>query len=179
MEKVLPITTGSNTFTELLTGGRVRVVKLNNAATTPPFVQTVDALHAFFDSYGALHRGAGPHANATVETTEKALSTIRQFLGVSSEQTLLFSSNTSTAINLIARLMTLNEKDVILTSCIEHTSNNLPWRYNTKAKIVEVAAFSDGSIDMNDLLKKAKLHEKLEVDRDHRCLKSDGLRPGH
>lgn len=158
MKKVMPVVTGSNTFTDLITGDRVGVVKLNNAATTPPFVQTIDALHAFFDSYGALHRGAGPHANTTVETTERALSTIRQFLGVSSEQTLLFSSNTSTAINLLARLMTLNEKDVVLTSCIEHTSNNLPWRHNTKARIVEVAAFSDGSLDMEDLAQKAKLH---------------------
>ncbi|HAU65982.1 TPA: hypothetical protein DCW61_01400 [Candidatus Uhrbacteria bacterium] len=158
MEKNMPIVTGTSTFVDLVTEKHVRVVKLNNAATTPPFVQTVNALHTFFDSYGALHRGAGPHANKTVEVTEKALGTIREFIGASPEQTLLFTSNTSAAINFLARLMTLSEQDVILTSCIEHTSNNLPWRYNTRAKIIEVAAFSDGSLNMEDFREKAKLN---------------------
>lgn len=158
MGKIMPMVTGSNTFVDLMGGKHVRVVKLNNAATTPPFVQTVDTLCAFFDSYGALHRGAGPHANKTVEVVERAITTIRQFLGMSDDQAMLFSSNTSAAINTLARLTVLTEEDVILTSCIEHTSNNLPWRYNTKAKIIEVAAFDDGSLDMENLAQKVVLH---------------------
>ncbi|MFA5945825.1 MAG: aminotransferase class V-fold PLP-dependent enzyme [Patescibacteria group bacterium] len=150
MEKLIPAVIGSDTL----------VVKLNNAATTSPFVQTADAVHKFFDSYGALHRGAGPHANKTVEIAEQAIATIREFFGVSAEQAMLYTSNTSAAINELARLMVLTNEDVILTSCIEHTSNNLPWRYNTKAKIVEVSAFSDGSLDMDDLEEKAKKYSK-------------------
>lgn len=150
--------TGSNAAVDLLGGERVRVVKLNNAATTPPFVRTIDALRTFFDSYGALHRGAGPHANRTVEIAEQSIAIIREFLGVSEDQSMIFSSNTSASISGLARLMVLTEEDVILTSCIEHTSNNLPWRYNTKTKIVEAAAFNDGSLDMADLEQKAALH---------------------
>jgi len=160
METKNSLVVGSNTYTDLISGNKVRVVKLNNAATTSPFLGTLNVLKPLFNSYGALHRGAGPHANKTVEMIERSLGTIREFLGVSNQQTMLFSSNTSVAINLLARLLVLTEEDVILTSCIEHTSNNLPWRYNTKARIIEIDSFDDGSLDLDDLERKAIQHKE-------------------
>src|SRR3989338_4761145 len=101
METKNSLVVGSNTYTDLISGNKVRVVKLNNAATTSPFLGTLNGLKPLFNSYGALHRGAGPHANKTVEMIERSLGTIREFLGVSNQQTMLFSSNTSVAINLL------------------------------------------------------------------------------
>jgi selenocysteine lyase/cysteine desulfurase len=134
------------------------VRQLNNAATTPPFRKTLKALNEFLPNYGALHRGAGPKARITCEQTEAAIARIRSFIGCTDSHALLFTQNTSAAINLLARMLQLQRGDVVLTSNIEHTSNSLPWRYNTPARVVEVHAFDDGSLDYADLEAKVKRH---------------------
>ncbi|MFV8751418.1 aminotransferase class V-fold PLP-dependent enzyme [Nannocystaceae bacterium ST9] len=132
-------------------GRRVRVVPLNNAATTPPLVETVTLLREFLANYGALHRGAGPRARMTVETVENSIATIRRFIGCPDSHALVFAENTSAAINLLARTLALGPDDVVALSDIEHTSNNLPWRYNTAAKVVEFASTRHGDIDFEVL----------------------------
>ncbi len=150
---------GTNNFVLLKNGTRKRVVMLNNAATTMPFKQTLKTVNEYLQTYGALHRGAGPHANITYDKATEAIKTIRKFLNLRKDQSLLFTSNTSHAINLFSRLLKLNENDIILTSFIEHTSNNLPWKFSN-AKTIYVNAFSDGSLDYKDLETKVEFHSK-------------------
>jgi cysteine desulfurase/selenocysteine lyase len=134
-----------------LSDGRIaRVIQLNNAATTPPFRRTLDAVNAFFERYGALHRGAGPHARRTCEAVDDARASIRRFIGCSPEHALLFTQNTSAAVSLLARILRLRPDDVVLTSALEHTSNNLPWRAGA-ARVVEVAVGDSGDIDYEHL----------------------------
>lgn len=147
---------GTEDFVELPSGKKARVVLLNNAATTPPFEYTLQKVNEFLQTYSALHRGSGPHALQTCEIVEKAILTIHQFLNLRADQTLLFTQNTSSAINWFARLLGLSESDVAITSIIEHTSNNLPWRYNSKTQIICVNMFNDGSLDYQNLESKVK-----------------------
>ena len=135
-----------------------RAVRLNNAATTPPFEATLRAVSQFLKTYGALHRGAGPFATETCKAVERAVSCISRFFGLTNEHTMLFTSNTSSAINLFARLLTWQPTDVVLLSSIEHTSNHLPWLYNCRAKAVYVDSLPDGSLDLADLAQKLKEH---------------------
>ncbi len=125
-----------------------RVVRLNNAATTPPFAETVAEVTEFLQTYGALHRGAGPYADKTSSAVTQAIQTIKNFLHVGPDHELLFTHNTSSAINVFARMLRLSKGDVVMTSSIEHTSNNLPWRYNTDAEVVEVRTNASGALDM-------------------------------
>lgn len=157
---LMPKVIGTNKEFVLKTGKTVRVVKLNNAATTSPFQQTMDAVNEYIETYGAFHRGAGPHANLTYEKTQTAIGYIKKFIGLGAEQSVLFTHNTSSAINLFIRILKLNSEDVIITSMIEHTSNNLPWSHNSAAKVVYVKAFDDGSLDYDDLENKIKEHSK-------------------
>ncbi|GAA5170597.1 aminotransferase class V-fold PLP-dependent enzyme [Pseudonocardia eucalypti] len=147
----LPKVLGADSRTRLADGREVRVVQLNNAATTPPFERTARAVTEFLADYGALHRGAGPRARATVEAVELAVDRIRGFIGHPADNGLLFTANTSAAINLLARLLPLGPDDVVLTSEIEHTSNNLPWRYNTPARVLDVRADDAGALDLAHL----------------------------
>jgi selenocysteine lyase/cysteine desulfurase len=147
----LPEVAGTDQLVELATGATTRVVQLNNAATTPPFRATIAVLTEFLERYGALHRGSGPHARVTCEAVDAATAEIRRFLGASDEQALLFTVNTSGAINVLARLLDLTPDDVVLTSEIEHTSNNLPWRYNTAGQVVEVRADDTARLDVDHL----------------------------
>lgn len=156
----LPKVVGTNDYIKLKNGKRARVILLNNAATTPPFEVTLKAVNDYLQTYGALHRGAGPHANITFQKAEEAVRILREFLGTSDDHALLFTSNTSAAINLFVRLLRLKKDDVIITSIIEHTSNNLPWKYNTDATCCYVNAFDDGSLDYDDLEKKVAENAK-------------------
>jgi selenocysteine lyase/cysteine desulfurase len=149
--KILPEILGSQSTDLLFDGREVKVVQLNNAATTPPFKKTMQAVNSFLENYGALHRGAGPRARRTFLEVEEALANIRAFLNCPPDHSFLFSQNTSTAINQMARLLPLTTTDVVMTTEIEHTSNNLPWRFNTPAQVVEIRAFDNGAIDYADL----------------------------
>jgi selenocysteine lyase/cysteine desulfurase len=147
----LPRVYGARTRATLLDGRSVDVAQLNNAATTPPFERTLREVTEFLGEYGALHRGAGPRARATVEAVERALGRIRAFLGQPADNGLLFTANTSAAINTLARLLRLGPDDLVLTSEIEHTSNNLPWRHNTGAEVLDVRADDTGALDLEHL----------------------------
>lgn len=147
----LPAVYGRGARTRLHDGREVPVVRLNNAATTPPFVSTVDTVSDFLSSYGALHRGAGPHARRTCELAEDAVDVIRRFIGAGPDTGLLFTTNTSAAVNLLARLLRLDERRVVITSEVEHTSNYLPWRYNTAATVRELRADDTGALDHTDV----------------------------
>lgn len=155
-----PKVMGTDAVITLKTGKKTRVILLNNAATTPPFESTLDTVCEFLKTYGALHRGAGPHANITYQKAERALGTLKKFLNTSDDHALLFTHNTSAAINFLIRLLRLDKDDVILTSTIEHTSNNLPWVYNSPSQTVYVKSTVDGALDYDDLEAKVKEHGK-------------------
>ena len=118
MKNILPKVVGTDNYIKLKNGKEARVILLNNAATTPPFEATLKTVNEFLQTYSAFHRGAGPHANITFQKTEEAIKTLREFLGVTNDHSLLFTSNTSAAINLFIRLLRLKKDDVIITSII-------------------------------------------------------------
>src|ERR1700712_3557311 len=77
----LPSVLGARSRARILDGRTVEVAQLNNAATTPPFERTLREVTEFLGEYGALHRGAGPRARATVEKVERAIDRIHRFIG--------------------------------------------------------------------------------------------------
>lgn len=161
---MLPKVVGTNNTVELHSGYSHRVIYLNNAATTPPFEKTLSELNIFFQTYGPLHRGAGPNATITCNKIEESIQQIKKFINLPESHTLLFTQNTSSSINLLARLLHFKKTDIIITSSIEHTSNYLPWLYNTSAKIIEIQPEVDGSINnglLEELVKKYKNKLKL------------------
>jgi len=154
-----PKVIGTGKKIKLHNGRTTKVVLLNNAATTPPFVQTLKKVSTFLETYSAFHRGAGPHAQKTYEVVHDSIRTIKDFVQAKKDQSLIFTHNTSAAINLFIRLLKLEKGDIILTSDIEHTSNNLPWRFNSKATVVYVDSTNDGALDYKDFEKKILLHK--------------------
>ncbi|MEJ2759722.1 MAG: aminotransferase class V-fold PLP-dependent enzyme [Anaerolineales bacterium] len=62
--------------------------------------------------------------------------------------TCIFGKNTTEAINKLARRFHFtNQRNVVLTSGLEHHSNDLPWRANA-AEVVHVGLHPDGSLDL-------------------------------
>jgi len=162
--RALPEVVGTGSRVRLYDGREVRVAQLNNAATTPPFRYTMEALSELLPSYGALHRGAGPRARKTVVAVEQAIAHIRAFLGCPDSHALLFTQNTSAAVNLLARMRNLDPTDAVAISEVEHTSNALPWQYNTRATLLRVRADATGTLDLDDLRRMTRTYgERLKL----------------
>ena len=78
------------------------------------------------------------------------MATIGTFLGADPDRdTVIFTKNTTEAINKLARAMPIRDGDIVLTTVMEHHSNDLPWR--DRALTIHVGACADGSLDRDHL----------------------------
>lgn len=68
---------------------------------------------------------------------------------------LIFTSNTTEAINLVAENLALEPsadvEPIILNTLLEHNSNELPWRYARGISSVRLPVDDEGFIDLNEL----------------------------
>jgi len=133
-----------------LDGRLRRYVNLDNAATTPPFVTVIDAVERFLPYYSSVHRGTGYKSRLSTRVYEDARAVVSGFVGADPERDVtVFAKNTTEAINKLARALPMDTGSVVLTTMLEHHSNDLPWR--ARAGTVHVRAGSDGSLDEEDL----------------------------
>jgi selenocysteine lyase/cysteine desulfurase len=141
----------------LLDGTRRPYINLDNAASTPPLKSVQEAVNDFLPFYSSVHRGTGYKSQLSTHAYEQARRCVLRFVGASNEEhTCIFGKNTTEAINKLARRFPFApEKDVVLTSGMEHHSNDLPWR--SAARTIHVGLTPEGQLDEADfdrLLKK-------------------------
>jgi selenocysteine lyase/cysteine desulfurase len=133
----------------LLDGRRVSYVNLDNAASTPPLVDVVRAVEAFLPYYSSVHRGTGFKSRLSTTAYDQAHEIIGRFVGADLRtNTVIFGKNTTEAINKLAYRFPLGPDSVVLTTQLEHHSNDLPWR--PRARVVHVRALPDGRLDEDD-----------------------------
>ena len=133
----------------LLDGRRVPYVNLDNAASTPPLVDVVRAVEAFMPYYSSVHRGTGFKSRLSTVAYDQAHEIIGRFVGADLRtNTVIFGKNTTEAINKLAWRYPLGPDAVIITTQMEHHSNDLPWR--PRAHVVHVRAQPDGRFDEDD-----------------------------
>jgi len=129
----------------------VRQVNLDNAASTPPLRSVLDAVTAFLPSYGSVHRGTGYRSRVSTAAFEQARDTVGRFVGADPDRdVVVFTKNTTEAINRLAATMPFPRDAVVVTTMLEHHSNDLPWRHRA-AGVVHVRATPHGALDMDDL----------------------------
>jgi selenocysteine lyase/cysteine desulfurase len=72
-----------------------------------------------------------------------------------SEFEIVFTSNTTESINIVARNESLDSdgdtEPVILTSILEHSSNDLPWRNVQGATVIRLSTNKEGFFDLEEL----------------------------
>lgn len=130
----------------LLNGRLVPYVNLDNAASTPPFVDVVKALNRFLPYYSSVHRGAGFKSRLSTIAYDDAHAIIGRFVGADLEtNTVIFGKNTTEAINKLSYRYPLRPDQVVVTTQMEHHSNDLPWR--DRAQVKHVRAREDGRFD--------------------------------
>src|SRR5450759_1006240 len=113
----------------LLDGKRRPYINLDNAASTPTISLITEKVNEFLKWYSNVHRGTGFKSKLSSRVFEEARDTIAQFVHADlSDSIVLFCKNTTEAINKLANRFSFQPGDVVLTSVMEHHSNELPWR---------------------------------------------------
>ena len=141
----------------LLDGRLARYINLDNAATTPPLREVLDAVLRFLPYYSSVHRGAGMKSRVSTAAYDEAHHTIARFVGANTHtNTVIFGKNTTEAINKLSYRYPLPEDAIVLSTLMEHHSNDLPWR--RRARVVRATATSDGRLDEDDLDRLLETH---------------------
>lgn len=130
-----------------------RTAYLDNAATAHKPDCVIKAERDFYLKYNANPlRGFYPLSIKATEEYEKARERVKDFIGASSKEEIVFSRNTTESINLVAYsygLDRMGKGDEIVVSITEHHSNMLPWRMvadKTGATLKYLRCGPDGSI---------------------------------
>lgn len=107
----------------LMTGRTVRYANLDLAASAPPLRAVADHMAELLPHYASVHRGAGYASQVSTAVLERARGTVGRFLGARPDDVVVFTRNTTDALNLLARAV----PGTVLCLDAEHHANLLPW----------------------------------------------------
>ncbi len=138
---------------ERLVYGR-QLVYLDNTASTQTPRQVVESIEQMYYRHKAnVHRGVHTLSQEATVKMEDTRERVRQFIGATSTEEIVFTRGTTEAINLVASSygQLLSEGDEVVISTMEHHANIVPWqllrsRIGIVIKVVPLLA--DGSLDM-------------------------------
>jgi selenocysteine lyase/cysteine desulfurase len=132
---LVPTTKGLQTF-----------INFDNSASTPTFTPVWDAFRQ------TIHQPESTRI-AVIKEVRKICA---EMLGApSTNYDILFTSNTTESINIAAQSLA-NEANpgtdpVILTTILEHSSNDLPWRTVAGHTLLRLPVSNEGLFDLNEL----------------------------
>ncbi len=146
----------------------VPLVYLDSAATSQKPKVVIEAMDEYYRKSNAnIHRGIHVLAEEATAQYEKSRALIAHFINSPSSKQIVFTRNTTEAINLVAYSWgrtNLKEDDVVLLTEMEHHSNLVPWQIlsssiGTKLEFIPVT--DDGLLDDEVFHKKLELKPKL------------------
>jgi selenocysteine lyase/cysteine desulfurase len=106
-------------------GRAVDFANLDYAATAPCLTQVSDAVAELLPWYASVHRGAGALSARCTREYEQARETVADFLNCRPGDQVVFTRNTTDALNLLARALPTGTTVVTFDS--DHHANLLPW----------------------------------------------------
>ncbi|AFH43170.1 MULTISPECIES: aminotransferase class V-fold PLP-dependent enzyme [Fervidicoccus] len=146
-----------------------QIVYFDNAATSQRPIQVINAIKKYNEELNSnVHRGHHYLSKKSTELYEEAHEIVAKHINADSWQEIIFSLNTSYAVNLMAYPLVMRGlkegRDKIVITEMEHHSNMLPWRNAAKifgARVEYARVDKDGYIDVKRLIN--KLDEKTSV----------------
>jgi len=144
----MPEVLGARHEVPLLDGRRIESAFFDNAASTKPFAEVSDFIKEIEPYYSNIHRGTGFDSMYCTHLYEEARDRILSFVGGEADSHIVIPvRNTTEGLNLLAMTMNLDpDNDVVLSSIMEHHSNDLPWR--GKARVEHIPANKEGDLDL-------------------------------
>jgi cysteine desulfurase/selenocysteine lyase len=147
---------GTEMKVPLINGKQVIGINFDNGATTPPFISVMNTINRFSPWYSSVHRGTGYKSRFSSWIYERAREIICDFVGADIKRDIvIFTNNTTQSINKAARRLREKEGDgIVLSTHMEHHSNDLPWRSQFDVDYIGIDEY--GRLDFKDLESKLK-----------------------
>ncbi|MCE8422932.1 MAG: aminotransferase class V-fold PLP-dependent enzyme [Candidatus Methanoperedens sp.] len=128
-------------------------IYLDNACMTMKPRQVMDAMNEYYNEYPvcggrSLHKMAKKVDGKVNEAREK----FQKFLGAQRPEEVIFTRNTTEALNLVAGSLSFKKGDIVLTTDREHNSNLVPWQVKAHEKGIKhmvVYSASDNTFDID------------------------------
>lgn len=134
------------------------IAYLDTASSAQKPWPVIEAMEkAMKDHYANIHRGLYDYSQKTTQDFENVREKTRAFIHAPSKEEIVFTRNTTEAINLVAHswgMRHLKEGDEIVLTEMEHHANIVPWqllRDRMGAVIRVVAVTDDGELDLENL----------------------------
>lgn len=143
--------------------GFLPFIHLDNAASTP----------AFLPVWKAVCQAWRLPENLQAELVAIVRAMCAGFFGAPSERyDVIFTSNTTEAINIAAKALTLKPppgrvsefEPVVLNTLLEHNSNELPWRFAKDVPLIRTPVDDEGFPDLSEM---ERLLRQYNQDRAH------------
>lgn len=154
-----PLIVGVDAKIPLRSGQYTTAINFDNAASTPPFISVLEEINKFSTMYSSIHRGTGYKSQLSSKLFEDARSVILKFVKADPHRnTVIYVKNTTEAINKLSyRLWDGDKRSVVLSTWMEHHSNDLPWRNKFKVDYVQTDAI--GKLSLEDMERKLIKHK--------------------
>lgn len=144
------------------------LVYLDSGASSQKPRAVIDAVADLYaHRYASVHRGVYRLSDQITRDYEAVREKVRAFIGAPDAREIVFTRNTTEAINLVASSWgrtQLSEGDEILISHMEHHSNIVPWQLLCEeiGAVLKVAPINDnGELDMEAFVKCITSRTKL------------------
>ncbi|ONH60177.1 segregation protein B [Frankia sp. CcI49] len=146
-DALLPVV-GADLDVPLVGGGRVRHVNLDYAASAPSLVAVADQVARLLPYSASVHRGAGFGSQVCTAVYETARDEVGHFLSVRTDDTVVFTRNTTDAVNLLAHCVAhaVGRAARVVVLDLEHHANLLPWSA-VRREVVESRTTPEETLD--------------------------------
>jgi cysteine desulfurase/selenocysteine lyase len=141
---------------------------LDSAASSQKPRRVIECLEDYYRRYNAnVHRGIYKLSEEATFAYERARGKVARFIGAKSQREVVFTRNTTEAVNLVAQAWgnaNLRPGDRILLTVMEHHSNIVPWQLlaqRTGARLDYVNIDSEGRLILEEL--DGKLTEQTRI----------------
>ncbi|MBC9957192.1 aminotransferase class V-fold PLP-dependent enzyme [Yimella sp. cx-51] len=121
----LPVTVRENLGVPTVHRTVVDLADFDHGATTPALRSVQETVEAVHRTYGSVHRGAGRTSRLTTAWFEQARTEVGEFVGAGADDEVVFTRNTTDALNLLAHCLPADASVIAWNSA--HHAALLPW----------------------------------------------------
>lgn len=146
------------------------LVYLDNAASTQKPESVLSAIGDYYRSLNSnVHRGVHHLSQQATSAFEDTREYVRNFMGASAKEEIIFTRGTTEAVNLLAESFSrgiLSPADTVLATVSDHHSNFVPWQQaclRSGAKFDVLPVQANGTISMELLEEKLRQKPRIVV----------------
>ena len=148
----------------------VPLVYLDSANTSQKPRMVLDALTEFYEQHNSnIHRATHALGEEATEAYEGARMKVASFIGAPSADEVIFTKNSSEALNLVANVLAwgargLKPGDEVVITEMEHHSNIVPWQLlceRTGATLRWFGVTDEGRLDLSNIDDLINTHTKV------------------